>query len=139
MLASTSLASASDVLRISLHVLAACVWVGGQAVMAGLVPVLRGGGDSLPAKAARAFARLSWPAFVVAIATGFWNFAVLNADKPGSAWQMVFGLKLLAVIAAGAFAFLHTKAQTASKRGMTAGIGFLASIVAVVLGVALAG
>ena len=49
------------------------------------------------------------------------------------------GLKFVAVIGAGVGAFLHTRATTASRRGMFAGIGFLFSLIAMVLGVALAG
>lgn len=140
MTAAVHLASGMDVLRISLHVLAASVWVGGQIVLAGLVPVLREAGDGVPQKAARAFARLSWPAFVLAVVTGFWNYAVLaNHHKLPYSWQMVFGAKFLLVLAAGAGAYLHSKAQTASRRGATAGIGLLASLIAMVLGVALAG
>jgi hypothetical protein len=52
---------------------------------------------------------------------------------------MVFGVKFLVVIAAGVGAYLHSKAQTPARRGATAGIGLLASLVALVLGVALAG
>ncbi len=140
MTAVVNLASGMDVLRISLHVLAATVWVGGQIVLAGLVPVLREAGDGVPQKAARAFARLSWPAFVLAVVTGFWNYALLaNNHTLSYPWQMVFGLKFLAVIAAGVGAYLHSKAQTPARRGATAGIGLLASLIALVLGVALAG
>ena len=102
MTAAALLASGMDILRISLHVLGASVWVGGQIVLAGLVPTLREAGDGVPQKAARAFARLSWPAFVLVVVTGFWNYALKNHDGVTYGWQMVFGFKFLAVIAAGA-------------------------------------
>lgn len=139
MTAAAHLASGMDILRISLHVLGASVWVGGQIVLAGLVPTLREAGDGVPQKAARAFARLSWPAFALVVVTGFWNYALKNHDGVTYGWQMVFGVKFLAVIAAGAGAYLHAKAQTPGRRGATAGIGLLASLIAMVLGVALAG
>lgn len=137
--ATAHLAPGLDVLRISLHIAAASVWVGGQVVMAGLVPTLKAGGSDLPAKAARAFARISWPAYALVIVTGLWNYMDVNRSGATYGWQFVFGLKLILVIAAGALAYLHSRAQSASRRGMTAGLGFLSSVVALVLGVALAG
>ena len=141
MTAAAHLASGMDILRISLHILGVAVWVGvgGQIVLAGLVPVLRDAGEGVPQKAARAFARLSWPAFVLVVITGFWNYGLEFKTGATYGWQMVFGVKFLAVIAAGVGAYLHSKAQTPARRGATAGIGLLASLVALVLGVALAG
>jgi len=69
------LASASDSIRLSLHVLAATIWVGGQLVLAALVPTLRAAGSEVPRLAARAYNRIAWPAFSVLIATGIWNIA----------------------------------------------------------------
>lgn len=139
MTAAAQLASGTDILRISLHILGATIWVGGQIVLAGLVPVLREAGEGVPQKAARAFARLSWPAFILLVITGFWNYGLKSHDGVSYPWQMVFGLKFLVVIAAGVGAYLHSKAQTPARRGATAGIGLLASFIALVLGVALAG
>jgi uncharacterized membrane protein len=59
-----------DTVRLSLHVLAATVWVGGQFVLAGLLPSLRRLGDDAPRTVARAFNRIAWPAFAVLVATG---------------------------------------------------------------------
>ena len=133
------LAPGLDILRISLHIVAASVWVGGQVVMAGLVPTLKSGGSDLPARAARTFARMSWPAYALVIITGMWNYMEVNRAGASYGWQFVFGLKFILVIAAGALAYLHSRAQSASQRGMTAGLGFISSLVALVLGVALAG
>jgi putative copper export protein len=133
------LTDAVTITRLSLHVLGATVWIGGQAVMAGLVPVLREGGSDLPAKAARVFGRLAWPAYILLLLTGFWNMGVANNSGTTWGWQFAMGLKFLAVIGAGAGAFLHTRAKSAAQRGMFAGIGFLFSLIAMVLGVALAG
>ena len=133
------LASSLTVLRLALHVLAATVWVGGQFVVAGLLPTLRTMGDGAPQKIARAFGRLSWPAYWLLIATGVWNYLAIAHASATSGWNAVFGIKMVAVAAAGLGAYLHTKASTPRARGMYAGIGTLASIVALVLGVALAG
>jgi hypothetical protein len=51
---------------------AAAVWLGGMITLAALVGALRRAGVDRPViqAAARAFARISWPALAVAIATG---------------------------------------------------------------------
>ncbi len=139
MIAVTSLASASVVVRLSLHVLAAAVWVGGQLVLAGLVPTVRTLGEEATAKVARAFGRLSWPAFWVLVATGLWNYAAVARHDTAGSWNVAFMVKMAAVLVAGGGAFLHTRARSAPLRGAAAGVGALASIAALVLGVALAG
>lgn len=139
MLGTEQLAPALDIVRISLHVLAAAVWIGGQVVLAGLLPTVRGFGEGASTKIAQAFGRLSWPAFIVLIATGLWNVAALHNGGDNKTWAAVMGAKYAVVLAAGVAVFWHTKTKTAALRGATAGIGLLASLVAMVLGVALAG
>ena len=139
MVAAAHLAPALTIVRISLHVLAACVWIGGQIVLAGLVPTLRDAGQDVPQKVARAFARLSWPAFALLVFTGFWNYAIKNHDGVTYGWQAAFGVKFALVVLAGLGAYAHSKATSPARRGATAGIGLLASLGAMVLGVALAG
>jgi len=133
------LANASTVLRLSLHVLAAAVWVGGQFVLAGLVPTVRGFGEGAPQKVAQAFGRLSWPAYWLLIITGFWNYLAVSGTHASSGWSAAFGIKMLMVVIAGVGALMHTKATTPKARGMYAGIGLLGSIAALVLGIAIAG
>jgi putative copper export protein len=133
------LADSISIVRLSLHVAAAAVWVGGQFVLAGLVPTIRGFGDDAPRAVARAFGRLSWPAFWLLIITGLWNYAAIDPSSATSSWKVVFAFKMVCVVISGVGAFLHTKATTARARGMWAGIGALGSIAALVLGVAIAG
>ncbi|HRE01251.1 MAG TPA: hypothetical protein PLV68_08105, partial [Ilumatobacteraceae bacterium] len=59
-------------IRLTLHVLAACIWVGGQFTLAALVPAVRGH-DGIAKIAANAFSRIAWPAFGVLVLTGVWN------------------------------------------------------------------
>lgn len=136
---SQHVASGWDVLRLSLHVLAATIWVGGQFVLAGLVPTVRTFGDEAPKKIAQAFGRLSWPAFWLLVLTGLWNYAAVHGAHPTTTWNMLFGIKMLCVVIAGLGAYAHTKATNAAQRGMFAGLGALASIAALILGVAIAG
>jgi putative copper export protein len=133
------LASTSTTIRLSLHVLAACVWLGGQIVVAGLLPTVRSFGADAPRKVAQAFGRLSWPAFWVLILTGFWNYAAVHGNTMSSSWNTAFGIKMLCVVVAGVGTFMHTKATKPRARGIYAGLGTLATMLALILGVALAG
>jgi putative copper export protein len=137
--AATQLASTSTVVRVSLHILAACVWLGGQIVVAGLLPTIRSLGEEAPRKVAQAFGRLSWPAFWLLVLTGFWNYAAVHGSTQSSSWNAAFGAKMLMVAAAGVGVFLHTRAKTPRARGIFAGIGTLATLIAMVLGILIAG
>ncbi len=133
------LASALSVTRLSLHVLAATVWVGGQFVVLGLLPTVRTFGEDAPRKIAQAFGRISWPAFWLLVATGVWSYLAINHSHASASWNAVFGIKMLCVVVAGVGTYLHTKASSPKRRGMFAGIGALGSILALILGVAIAG
>ena len=65
--------------RLSLHILAAGIWVGGQLVLGGLIPAVRPAGPDRIRAVAQAFQRIAWPAFAVAVLTGVWNLAAISA------------------------------------------------------------
>jgi putative copper export protein len=132
------LASALDGIRLSLHVLAATVWVGGQITMAGLVPAARSLGEGAPRVLARAFGRIQWPAYAVLVVTGFWNVSAVRAGQP-HAWQVVLGVKILVVALAGVSAYLHTRASTTRGLAVWGAVASLSSLAALVMGVFLAG
>ena len=132
------LAPALDGLRLSLHVLAAAVWVGGQITMAGLVPAARGLGEGAPRTLARAFSRIQWPAYVVLIVTGFWNVSAVQAGQP-PAWQALLGAKIAVVALAGLAAWIHSRAKTTGALAAWGAIAALSSLAALVMGVFLAG
>lgn len=113
------------------------VWIGGQIIMMALLPILREV-EGMPAKAAQAFGRVAWPAFGLAVATGIWNLLSVPMADVSTGYNMILGLKLLLVVLAGAATFMHQRATTAALRGATAGIGFVASLVVVLLGTMLA-
>jgi putative copper export protein len=137
--AQPQLASGLDVLRLSLHVLAATIWVGGQFVLAGLIGTVRTMGEGAPKKVAQAFGRMSWPAYWLLIATGIWNYFAVDHHAASSGWNAAFGVKMLMVVLAGLGSFMHTKATTPRSRGIYAGVASLASVAALVLGIAIAG
>lgn len=127
-----------DELRIFLHVLGVTVWIGGQIVMLSLLPILRSSSDSsVTAVAAQGFQRVAWPAFGLTVFTGIWNILSVDMAEVSTSYNMVFGIKFLLVIASGAAAFIHSRASKPSIKGMTGGIGFLAAVIAMVLGYAL--
>lgn len=133
------LASGLDTLRLTLHVLAATVWVGGQLVMMGLVGPSRSLGADAPKVLARAFARLAWPAYVVLVATGFWNISTFHWASQSSAWKAVLMAKVAVVVVAGLGAFLHQRATTPRALALWGSVGGLASVAALVMGILVAG
>ncbi|MBW4078812.1 MAG: hypothetical protein HIU84_09990 [Acidobacteria bacterium] len=133
------LASSMAILRLSLHVLAATIWVGGQFVLAGLLGTVRTMGEGAPRKIAQAFGRMSWPAYWLLIATGIWNYFAIDHQAASSSWNAAFGIKMLMVVLAGLGSYLHTKATSPRSRGIYAGVASLASVAALVLGIAIAG
>jgi putative copper export protein len=133
------LAPTVDTIRLTLHVLAAAVWVGGQIVMVGLVGPARGLGADAPRTLARAFARLAWPAYVVLLVTGVWNVTAVGYSSMDATWKAVLMAKIAVVVVAGLGVLLHQRATT--KRGLAVwgAVGGLASVVALVMGILLAG
>ena len=138
-MAATELTSVVTGIRLTLHVLAATIWVGGQYVMVGLLPTARSLGSDAAKRLAGAFGRLSWPAFWVLIATGIWNVSAVQGHKPSAAWSAVLGIKMVLVALAGLGAFLHGRATT--KRGLAiwGSVAGLGSTAALILGVFLVG
>ena len=133
------LASGLDTLRLTLHVLAATVWVGGQIVMAGLVGPSRRLGVEAPKELARAFARLAWPAYAVLVLTGFWNISTFTWSDQTTAWKTVLIVKIVVVALAGLGAFLHQRATSKAQLALWGSVAGTASIAALVMGILLAG
>ena len=133
------LSSGLDTLRLTLHVLAATVWVGGQIVMAGLVGPARGLGGEAPKVLARAFARLAWPAFALLVVTGFWNISTFTWSHQSTAWKAVLVAKIVVVVVAGVAVALHQRASSKAQLALWGSLGGLASIAALVMGILLAG
>ena len=124
--------------RVFLHVLGASVWVGGQIVLAGLVPTLRGLGDDAPKKAAQAFNRIAWPFFGLAVVTGVWNLAEIDLTERSNSYQVGVMLKLVIVAASGVSAYLHTTATKRTALALWGAIGGVTAILAMLFGSMLA-
>ena len=133
-----ALANAVEATRLSLHVLAATVWVGGQLVVAGLLPTVRSFGADASKAIARAFGRIQWPAYAVLLMTGIWNVVAVHGGQR-SVWNVVLGAKIAVVVLAGLAAYLHQRSRTTMWLALWGAVTALASLGALVLGVLLAG
>ncbi len=129
------MSTAVDVVRLSLHVGAATVWVGGQVVVGALVGPLRRAAPEAVAVLTRGFARVGWPAFAVLLLTGGWNLAV--APHQSSGYQTTLGIKMVLVVLSGLAAFLHTRASAPAGKAVWGALGLLAAVGAMVAGVTL--
>jgi putative copper export protein len=131
------LAPALDILRLSLHVLAATIWVGGQLTLAALVPTLKAAGAEVPRSVAHRFSQVAWPAFLVLVATGIWNVFAVH-DKT-HAWKSVLMVKIVVVILSGLTAYLHQRANGRKGLAVWGALTGLTALGALVIGIALAG
>ena len=123
-------------IRLTLHVLAAAIWVGGQVTLAGLLPVLRTH-EGLAKQAARAYNRIAWPAFAVLVLTGMWNLADIDITQQSNVYQVTVFVKIVVAIVAGAAAAAHVAARSKLALALGGAIGAVASVAAVFLGVLL--
>ena len=131
------LAVSWDTIRLFLHVLAATIWVGGQLVLAALVPVLRRAG--VVTEAARRFNQVAWAAFAVLVATGIWNIAATPAQVSHAVgYRTTLITKLVVVAISGVTAALHIRSKGRGRAVFGALTG-LSALAALFLGVLLAG
>lgn len=127
-----------DELRLFLHLLAAAVWVGGQLVLGGLVPVLRQVSPEAPSAAAQQFARMAWPAYGVLVVTGIWNIAAVGGAA-GDDYRRTLVLKLAVVVLSGVTALAHTRATTPRSTAVSGALTGLTAVLALFLGMLLRG
>jgi putative copper export protein len=141
--------------RLFLHILGACIWIGGQLVLAGLVPVLRRAGSPDVVRAAgRQFQRLAWPGYALLVATGIWNLVAVHAGDYSNEQLVTLFVKLVLVALSGVGAAFHalttgpsvaratSEAQLHRRRalsGASAGLALLFALAAAFLGVQLHG
>lgn len=128
----------ADDVRTILHLLGVAVWLGGQILMLGILPVLRKIGGDAPKQVAAGFGRVAWPAFVLLIVTGIWNLLSVDMAEVSLGYNIAFGIKLLLVVVTGGAAWIHQQTETPAIKGITGGLGFIAALAALVLGVMMA-
>jgi putative copper export protein len=125
-----------DVIRLTLHIIAATVWVGGMVVLGAIALPLRQVAPEALAPVTRTFARIVWPAFAVLVATGVWN--IVAAGPQDSAYQATLGIKMVLVLLSGIGLALHTFVKNPRLKGVWGGLALLGALGAVLLGVAIA-
>ncbi len=128
-----------ETMRLFLHVGAACVWVGGQFALAGMVPGLRQVDEGAPRAAARGFNRVAWPAFGVLVITGVWSLLAIDIGATTTAYQVTAAMKLAVVALSGVAAMLHTLATSRVGLAVWGALSALGAIGALFLGVMLSG
>jgi putative copper export protein len=128
-------------IRLFLHVLGATVWVGGQVVLAGVVPVVRRVGGIQTARAvARRFQLIAWPAFGLLVATGIWNLFAVEVGEQSTSYTTTLLVKLILVALSGIGAGGHIffARRRPALGGILAALALLAALGATFVGVLLA-
>jgi putative copper export protein len=126
-----------DTFRLFVHVLAASVWVGGQIVLGGLVPAVRSHDRTALPLVARAFARVAWPAFAVAVLTGIWSLVEIDVADTSSAYQATLLVKILVVAVSGVAAAVHQIGSSKLALALGGALGLVAALGAMFLGILL--
>ncbi len=125
-------------LRTFLHILAVCVWLGGQIVLAGVVPKLRRTNPEALSNIAKGYAAIAWPAMILIVFTGAWGLALKDMAEQTSAYMVTFGIKMLLVATAIIATLIHSHGTTKLAKGLGGAIGLLATLVATYCGVLVA-
>lgn len=125
----------AETVRLTIHVLAATVWVGGQIVLGGLVPTLRRTAPDAVKSVARAFARVSWPAFAVLVVTGIWNIMAISMTEQSSDYQATVMAHVGLAVVTGIAAAVHSIGRSKLAIALGGALGLLTSLGALYLGV----
>ena len=125
-------------LRTYLHLLAVCVWLGGQFVLAGVVPKLRKTNPEALTNIAKGYASLAWPAMILIVFTGAWGLAATDTANQSTEYMVTFGVKMLLVAGAVIATLVHSNGTSKLAKGLGGAIGLLATLVAAYCGVLLA-
>ena len=124
--------------RTYLHLLTVCVWLGGQVVLAGVVPKLRRTNPDALSNIAKAYAAIAWPAMVLIVFTGAWGLAATDVVDKSSSYMVALGIKMLLVAAAVIATVIHSYGSSKLAKGLGGALGLLATLFAAYCGVLLA-
>jgi putative copper export protein len=125
-------------LRTYLHILAVCVWLGGQVVLAGVVPKMRKTNPEALSTLAKGYASVAWPAMILIVFTGAWGLAEIDTSNESSSYMVTFGIKMLLVASAIIATLIHSYGTSKLAKGLGGAIGLLATLFAAYCGVLLA-
>lgn len=127
-----------DSLRVFLHLIAVAIWVGGQIVLAGIVPSLRSVAPEAMKTVAQGFARIAWPAFLVIVFTGMWGLGTIDVSAKSSEYLTTFGIKMLLVGIAVIATLIHSNGTSKAAKGIGGAASLLASLLAAFAGILMA-
>ena len=125
-------------LRTYLHILAVCVWLGGQVVLAGVVPKLRKSNPEALPNIAKSYAAIAWPAMILIVFTGAWGLAATDTANQTTEYMVTLGIKMLLVAGAVIATLIHSNGTSKLAKGLGGAIGLLATLFAAYCGVLLA-
>jgi putative copper export protein len=127
-----------DSLRVFLHLIAVAIWVGGQIVLAGIVPSLRTVAPDAMKTVAQGFARIAWPAFLVIVFTGMWGLGTIDVSAISSEYLATFGIKMLLVGIAVIATLIHSNGTSKAAKGIGGAASLLTSLLAAFAGILMA-
>ena len=131
------LSPTADTFRLFLHVIAASIWVGGQFVVAGIVPGMRRSHPEALKTLAQGFGRVAWPAFGVVVITGMWSLMDIEIQNTSSAYQSTVLLKIGFAVVAGIAAAIHAGGKSKVALAVGGALGAVCSVAALFLGILL--
>ena len=131
------LSPTADTIRLFLHVIGASIWVGGQFVVAGIVPGMRRTHPEALKSMAQGFGRVAWPAFGLTVITGMWSLMEIEIQNTSSAYQSTVLLKIGFAVVAGIAAAIHAGGKSKMALAMGGALGALCSVAALFLGILL--
>ena len=127
-----------DALRTALHLLGVAVWIGGQIVLAGVVPAVRAAAPDALGAVARSFARIAWPMFLLVVLTGVWGYSDVEVSARSTEYTVTFGVKMLLVAATAIAALIHSQGSSRAAKAVGGAAGLLTALAAAWFGVLLA-
>jgi putative copper export protein len=104
----------SHALVLWVHVLSACVWIGGQITILAVLPVVRRT-PGMPAAVGRSFQRIAWPAFALLLLTGLFNVWYLQIGW-SQLWDTAAGRTLTVKLGMVAASGIATAAHVLHQR-----------------------
>jgi len=125
-------------LRTYLHILAVCVWLGGQVVLAGVVPKLRKTNPDALSNIAKGYASIAWPAMILIVFTGAWGLAAVDVADKSTEYMITLGIKMLLIASAVIATLIHSYGTSKLAKGLGGAIGLFATLTAAYCGVLLA-
>jgi len=120
-----------------LHLLGVSIWVGGQITLLSIMRTIKDNSEGLLPLVARRFARTSWTALGVVVATGVALVLQISPTEQGTAYSVTLALKLALVFVAVAAVIIHSTSKQRLLIALGGAIGLVASLGSLALGVLL--